>query len=93
MVREGKNYTRKSGHGEKRYFEYRNNLFHGYRWNKASLRNHNCSVQIMLSVVLNMNKNIESSNLGATQKYTLFWYSVIPVFSDPCDNFNRTTIN
>ena len=92
MVREGKNYARKSGHGEKRYYEYCNNLFHGYRWNIASLRNHNCSLQIILSVVINMNKNIESSKLGTTQKYTLFQYSALPIFSDSGNNFNRTTI-
>ena len=66
---------------EKKYYEYCNNVkVHGYMRNIASLGNHNCSLQIMLSVVLNMDENIESSNSGATQKYALFWYSVIPIF-------------
>ena len=70
MVRESNNYTRKSGHGEKNIITNIGIIYkvHGYRRNIASLRNHNCSLQIILSVVLNMDKNIESSNLGATQK-------------------------
>ena len=70
VAREGKNYTRKSGHGEKDIITNIAIIYkvHGYRRNVASLRNHNCSLQITLSVVLNMDKNMAGSNLGTTQK-------------------------